>query len=360
MTWLNKSLRHTLLVFLLHGYLFSQNDAPFPYRTKVVGLPVAFYSPETRLGLGAAGFLSFKTAPTDTVLRPSQIRLGVSYTQEQQVLSYLSFDTWFKQNNYLVKGELGYYDFIYYFWGVGGEPRMKEAFTTSYPQIRLEGYRSENNRIFYGVKYTFDDYQIKSVEESGRLASGIYPGSNGGKISGLGISTKLDTRNDNFFPTQGYNIQLSYERFSKRFGSDFDYHLTWLNGIKYFEWNDAVIATNIYGRFIRGEAPFFHLSSIGGSNRMRGYYNGYYRDRQMIGWQAELRSPLWWRLRGVIFAGNAVVADNMSGFLMRRVRTTAGAGIRFLADRKRHVYIRLDAAYSKETSGLYFTVGEAF
>jgi len=341
-------------------FVSAQSDTIANYTTKVVGVPVAFYSPETRLGAGAAGFLSFKTNRADTTLRPSQISIGLSYTQEKQVLSYLSFDTWLKKNTYLIKGEIGYYDFFYYFWGVGGESRNREAFTTSYPQVRLEAYRSENNRFFYGLKYTFDDYNIKSVEENGRLAQGIYPGSNGGKISGLGISTKLDTRDDNFFPTQGYNLQLSYERFSKRIGSDFDYHLTWLNAIKYFQLNDAVLAANVYGRFIQGEAPFFHLSSIGGSSRMRGYYNGFYRDQQMMGWQAELRSPLWWRFRGVLFAGNAVVAPNFNGFLMRNVRTTAGAGIRFLADRNRNIYIRLDAAFSKETSGVYFTLGEAF
>ena len=338
----------------------QQEDTTRYYGFKAVGVPVGFYSPETRAGAGAAGFFTFKTNRIDTLLRPSQIALGGAYTQERQLLTYLSFDAWWNRNQYLVKGELGYYDFFYYFWGVGGDKSVRESFTARYPQVRLEGYRSEDNALFYGLKFTFDDYTILSKEESSRLSEGKYLGSSGGKIAGLGLSVRYDTRNDNFFPTNGWNVQVSYEQFSSALGSDFAYGLSWINAIKYFNWKESVFALNTYGRFINGDAPFFHLSQIGGGTRMRGYYEGYYRDNHMVGWQAEYRSPLFWRFRGVLFAGNAVVAPNFDGFLIRRVRAAAGIGLRFLADRKRNIYIRFDYAFSKETTGAYFTLGEAY
>lgn len=93
---------------------------------------------------------------------------------------------------------------------------------------------------------------------------------------------------------------------------------------------------------------------------MRGYYEGFHRDKQMLGWQMEYRSPTWWRFSMVAFAGNAVVAPSVDDFLWRDIRTTAGMGLRFLADKKRNVNIRLDVGFSRETSGVYLTLGEAF
>jgi len=212
-----------------------------------------------------------------------------------------------------------------------------------------------------GWKYTFDHFRINSVTPGGRLYQKQYMGSEGGRISGMGPSMQWDSRDNVIYPTAGIRGTLSYEYFSEFIGSDFNYGLVW-GFVSHFQklGKYGILATNAYTRFMHGDAPFFHLSNIGSPTKMRGYYEGFHRDKQMLGWQMEYRSPAWWRLSMVAFAGNAVVAPRIDDFLWRDIRTTAGMGLRFLADKRRNVNIRLDVGFSRETSGVYLTLGEAF
>lgn len=332
------------------------------FKTKIIALPILFFSPETNLGFGAASMFTFKTDKSNKSLRPSQINVGGAYTLENQILSYASFDVWAKNNDIVIDGEIGYYRFFYYFWGIGEEPRVQEQFSVNFPRLRFEGYHRIKDDFYGGLKLTFDAFDITQRETGGRLENDLYyPGANGGKIAGAGIGLKYDTRNHNFYPTKGYNVYLSYERFDKGIGSDFNYHLLWLNAIRYFDLKkDRVIAANIYGRFTNGEVPFFHLSGVGGNSRMRGYYEGFHRDKQLVGWQVEYRSPLFWRIGFVAFAGNAIVGASITQLKIKNIKTTAGLGLRFKLDKERKINLRADYGMSKETNGFYFTIGEAF
>lgn len=50
-------------------------------------------------------------------------------------------------------------------------------------------------------------------------------------------------------------------------------------------------------------APFNALSLLGGSRRLRGYYEGRYRDQNSALVQAELRVDVFKRLGAVVFGG---------------------------------------------------------
>jgi hypothetical protein len=355
--------RFLLLFFLLSPFLVAaQENDSLAFKPKIVGVPILFYGPETRLGFGAAGFFTFKINKFDTLSRTSQINLGGAYTLENQILSYASFDLWTAQNNYNITGEVGYYRYFYDFWGVGTEAKQIERYSLIFPRFRFEGVRKIVKGLYAGLKYTFDDFDITEREEDGRLIQNLYPGTQGGTISGLGGIVKYDTRNSNFYPTKGYKLLASYERFDNRIGSDFNYNLTWINLIRYFDLKkDKVIAANVYGRFSQGDVPFFHMSQIGGNKRMRGYYEGFHRDKQMIGWQVEYRMPVLWRFGIVAFAGNAIVSESIGDFAIKNTKTTIGTGLRFLLDKERKVNVRIDYGYSSDnTSGFYLTIGEAF
>jgi outer membrane protein assembly factor BamA len=351
----------TILAFLSSTIKAQEKDT-LKYSPKIIGIPILFYGPETRLGFGAAGFFSFKTNAKDTILRPSQINLGAAYTLEKQVLTYASYDMWFLQNKIVLNGEIGYYRYFYNFYGLGNSPREVEQYSVNYPRIRFKGYYEILPAFYAGINYTFDQFSIVERAEGGKLIQDNITGSKGGIISGLGVGLKYDTRNQNFYPTKGYSIKASFERFGQWVGSDFSYNLTSIDAIRYFDLKkDRVIAANIYGRFIQGDAPFFHLSGIGGNSRMRGYYQGYWLAKQKLGWQAEYRMPLFWRLGMVAFAGNAVVANQIDQFSWKNIRTTAGLGLRFKIDKERKINARIDFGISSDlTTGFYFTIGEAF
>jgi outer membrane translocation and assembly module TamA len=150
-------------------------------------------------------------------------------------------------------------------------------------------------------------------------------------------------------------------RFSPSFGSDFAYDLNWIDARRYFDFKkDRVVAAQVYARLSNGAVPFFHMSQLGGNQRMRGYFEGRYRDKQLIGWQAEYRTPLFWRIGLAAFAGNAVIAESISILQWKHIRTAVGGGIRVRIDKERKINLRLDYAVSREGSGFYVTIGEAF
>ena len=55
-------------------------------------------------------------------------------------------------------------------------------------------------------------------------------------------------------------------------------------------WEGAIIAFDLHGEFNYGDVPWNMLASLGGSTRMRGYYEGRYRDKCLIETQLELRA----------------------------------------------------------------------
>ena len=93
---------------------------------------------------------------------------------------------------------------------------------------------------------------------------------------------------------------------------------------------------------------------------MRGYYEGRYRDKNMIVFQMEHRMPVWWRFGMVGFLGFGDVSDTIRNFALKEFKHSIGFGIRYLLNPEEKLNIRLDYAFGKDTSGFYITWFEAF
>ena len=110
-----------------------------------------------------------------------------------------------------------------------------------------------------------------------------------------------------------------------------------------------------------GNPPFYKLFMLGGQKVMRGYYQGHYRDNNMMAFQVEYRvMPVWWRLGLVGFYGTGAVANDMSDFQLDDFKHSIGMGLRLQLDPKERITFRLDYAYGKDSSGLYIAAFEAF
>jgi outer membrane protein assembly factor BamA len=108
-----------------------------------------------------------------------------------------------------------------------------------------------------------------------------------------------------------------------------------------------------------GEPPFYDTGKLGSSEMMRGYFEGRYRDRQHLALQAEYRSPLFWRMGGVVFASAGNVGRRLDSAMLSGLKPAAGVGLRVAPMADVPVNIRLDVAYGSDMS-FYLNVGEAF
>jgi hypothetical protein len=100
-------------------------------------------------------------------------------------------------------------------------------------------------------------------------------------------------------------------------------------------------------RWTEGDAPFFLLSTFGGSTDLRGYASGRFRDRMMYAAQTEYRWQFSDRWIFTGFVGFGEVADRFSNF-GNNYLPAAGVGTRFVLSKEHRVGLSFDVATGTE------------
>jgi outer membrane protein assembly factor BamA len=122
-----------------------------------------------------------------------------------------------------------------------------------------------------------------------------------------------------------------------------------------------IIAVQFFGQFTKGaDAPFFSMPAVGGSYKLRGFFEGRYRDKQYFTAQAEYRKILFWRIGAAAFYSIGEVAPNFSSFNMNGIKHSYGFGLRFVFDPKEKINLRVDLGIAERKTGVYFNLEEAF
>lgn len=342
-------------------------------RLALLPVPLVYYTPETRLayGVAATATLHFRRDDGFAAARPSQFTLALAYTQNRQLLLYVPFQVFYDHNRYYAYGEAGYYRYNYYFYGVGQREVPRELFGVNFPRVRINAFRRVGaglgaGKLYAGLRYQYEDYRVSSVQAGGQLASGTVPGGLGSRLTGGGLGLFYDSRDNVFFPAKGVVADLSAFIRNRAAGAGaagettrFDRYVADVSGYRALG-RHAVLAANAYGSFIVGTAPFNALTMLGGSRRLRGYYEGRYRDQNAALAQAEVRFDVYKRLGAVVFGGVGTLGDAETLLRLGRPKGAYGAGLRFTANRRDHLNVRLDYGLGRQSSGFYLTVGEAF
>ena len=326
-------------------------------------LPVIFYTPETKWAFGAGGLYYFRLTKDKAVSRPSNIGFVGVYTQRKQTSFELNPD-FYLRNGLHLQTILQYSDFPDQFYGIGNgtTEEMEEPFTSKFWDVSVEALKQVRGPINVGFQYFFDTRKLTEVEDGGMFSAGEIPGSSGGTVSGLGYFMTYDSRDSIFYTTAGSFHQFSAMAFGRALGSDFTFNRFFFDLRKYVRLSPAhCLAFQTRLLFETGNPPFWRMGLLGGSESMRGYYLGRYRDKDMITLQAEYRwVPVFWRIGLAAFASLGDVAATLGDFDIGRFKYAYGAGLRFVLDPRQRLNLRLDFGFGKKTSGVYFTAAEAF
>lgn len=357
-----------LVIFLLFYTSIPSILAQISYDSaktgfKVYPLPVVFFSPETDWGAGVVSLFSFRFKGESKKTRISQFQFGAAYTQRNQFLLYLPFQLYAKNENLFSFGEVGYYKYSYRFFGVGSDlsGSDEELYNVTFPRIRLNLMKLAKPKWYVGLRYWFDGYDITKVEESGLLAGSNIAGAEGGIISSLGFISLVDSRNDYNYPSSGTYFEFVALPNLHAYGSDFEFTRFSADYVKYLGLNKNVLAINLYSVTTIGKVPFNELALIGGTRRMRGYFEGRFRDRNMLMAQTEYRREIFWQLGFIVFAGYGVVSKNIGNFELQDIKPSAGLGLRYRLSKDEKINLRLDYGIGESgSSGFYLTIGEAF
>ena len=100
------------------------------------------------------------------------------------------------------------------------------------------------------------------------------------------------------------------------------------------------------------------LASVGGTGRMRGYFEGRYRDKNIIEAQIELRQHIKRRNGIAVWIGAANVFPKFGDMRLKKTLPNGGVGYRWAF--KQGVNVRLDLGFTKNGLGFSFNINEAF
>lgn len=327
----------------------------------IIPLPVVFRLPETRWGGGAAVVSAFSFARDSSWSKPSQLSFGVTYTQNKQVLVFLPFNIFAKNNRYYFNSDSGWFRFNFFYYGIGENRVSQEVYDVDFPRIRLLAAKAISKTMYLGLRYQYESYRVTKTQEGGELASGRVAGSSFSRTSSIGVSVLKDTRDSVFYPRNGIFGEVYFLPTLTILGADRNFARFYADIAHYQSISPKlVLATNYVGSVIMGrDIPFNQLSLLGGPKKMRGVYEGYFRDKNTLLAQAELRWEVWKRLGLIGFGTLGFLGDNQEFLRFNKPKYTYGLGLRIAT--KKHLNIRLDYGASPyEKGNFYATIGEAF
>jgi hypothetical protein len=333
---------------------------------KYIISPFAFYMPETNLVIGAGikRFYHFGDEH-DSLTRISNIAASIQYSLNGQFLLRSQYQIFTNPENYYITGYLGYSRFPITYYGIGNDIDMNKSETVSFNYLRFDNlvYRRIGKNSFAGLGWRYMNMYHVNVPENGMLQSQQASGMNGSSVSGINISYLLDSRDNILTPSKGAFAQLIYSIHHKTTASTHNFNRWQLDAryyLKPFQKRQDVLAFQGYGFLTNGDVPFNELGQMGGDMIMRGYYQGSYRDKNLLAIQAEYRLQLLKRWGIVGFAGAGSITDTMTHFDFNNTQPSYGGGLRFKINRKENVNIRVDYGFGNGQQNVYFFIAEAF
>ncbi len=332
----------------------------------LVVLPLAFYEPETHLAGGVGGLLTFRSGAQAQTSRPSSMFFYAIYTQRGQFQAQAEPNFYFGGEDKFLAAKLLFERYPSKFWGVGGEtPDSAETDFTPRRFILEASFQKKLgilSNLYGGVQYQFETASIVDVGPEVGLPLDAFAGGQGGTISGLGLILNWDTRNNIFIPSHGNYFQLSLVFNGKALGSRFNFTAVKADLRKFYPGfvRSHSLALQFLYQSATGNPPFYRYALIGGDSILRGYYKGRYRDKYLVVLQSEYRLPIWWRFGLVGFVGLGNVGPSLGRVDFGDLKYSVGAGLRFKLSPREGANIRMDIAFGKGSSGVYFTAGEAF
>lgn len=375
--------------WLASGLAVAQTPAAAPPDTPTAALPpkadkpsfipfpIVFSQPETGLGYGIA-MLPVWRFGADTAVRKSNARLLAWRTQNNQSLVQLMHNVFTPGEQYLVSGELSYYyKFPINYYGYGPRTSRDDKSVIEYKLIIASQrvLRRVRRNTFVGLQYRFTnlrDVQVRQNIDEGTprqrpsllLQRPAREYQQNTAVSGLGPSLLYDGRDNILSTFRGNYLEMTALLNGAALGSDYRF-TRFLLDARHFQplrpSSKTILATQLVVQFNTGTVPFRELANLGGDKILRGYYDGRYRDRQLLALQAELRRPLFWRFNGVVFGSLGQVGNTLGALADSPVKATGGAGIRFKYNRRDRLNIRFDYGFGRDgSSGFYFSIGEAF
>jgi hypothetical protein len=321
-------------------------------------LPILFYTTDTGLGYGAAGVYGYRSAPE----RESQALFSAIHTTKRQFQSVVKVEHYLPGGRHRIMGEIQYNRFPNQFFGLGNHTPNDDpaTFTPEYTAAEVTIDRKLLRDFTLRTGAFFRGQALIERGENNPVQSPVLPWGTGRSDGGFLGGFLWDSRDNTTAANRGTLLKLEYA------GSLYQDRGRNFNGLTldfrtfhqpYPNW---VSGTMLRAEGIRGDYPFYFLPSLGGQERLRGYEEHRYMDRNLILLQQDLRFPIWSRIGGCVFASTGRVSHETGDLLSGTFHFSYGGGLRYFLRRETGMVIRADFAFGSDSRGTYISFGEAF
>jgi len=335
-----------------------------PAVTPVVA-PIPFKNTQVGWGLSLMLIAIHRFDP-DTTVGPSTGGIGGLYTENKRwglmgfEAARLAHDAWRVRVGY------SHFDVHYKFFGIG-EDAGEAGRSVDVEQVIDFGMGTALARVaphlYLGpaLLWMRTDASLDDVALPPEISapSGDFGAAN---LFAPGAQIERDTRNDDYWPTDGSLVKAKGWFYTSALGGSRDFQRYVAAWSQYVPLRERLtLAANANVLAAAGDVPFYMLPSVGaGEYGLRGYTQGRYRDKVAVTVQAEARWHAAGRLGATAFGGLAQVAPRIGDLPDALVLPAGGLGLRCQLTNEYPMHMRVDFAWGRKESLFYFSVGEAF
>lgn len=248
------------------------------------------------------------------------------------------------------------------FFGIGPDTRRKDR--TNYLYRSLEGGGDawlspiRGFRAGGGVSYLSPsvgsgrDSRFASLEQV--FDPSTVPGFNGPLPDFLRVDAFVDyDRRDNpLYARAGNYFGAKFSNFRDRHLDKYHFRRWEFDAQQYLPFDNGYKVLALRGNVVMTDAgpndaiPFIYMPDLGGDQRLRGFREFRFRDRNSVLATVEYRWEAWWALDMAVFVDGGKVAARRSDIDLSGWEGSYGLGFRFHS--KKAFTFRLDLAFSRE------------
>lgn len=352
------------------GNYFRNANKPKPdkkFDISFIGGPQ--YSSATQFGIGIMAAGLYRSDRSDLSIQPSNVSLFGNVSTSGFYMLGVRGTHILPEDRYRLLYTVYFYSMPSKYWGIGYKAGSNNDYYWSYlrlqSQIKVDFLFRLSDNLFIGPMASFDfvrgtDFAKKNEADPRTLEQLIDGETPKVLTTGAGASIVYDSRDVITDAHKGIYLKIEQGFYPGFLGNKYDFMMTdFIFDLYQKVWKGGVLALDLHGRFNYGDVPWTMKSRLGGMFRMRGYYEGQYRDNNLMEAQLELRQRVWKRNGVALWVGAGNVFENFRSFDFSHTLPNFGIGYRW--EFKSRVNVRLDLGFGKNFKpGFMFNINEAF
>lgn len=339
-------------------YLSNTNkhsDKPFDFSI----LLGPSYSAATSLGLGATASGLYSWDRSDPALPKSNVSIFANASLAGMLAIGLKGNNFLPHDKYRLDYQMFIYTFPSSFWGIGYENGANDANQGSYHRVKFQFKPSFLFRLKKGI-FLGPVVDVEWVNAFGFSNIGQLNGQNPSIANyGVGFNFSYDTRDFVLNAYRGNYFKWEQMSYPSGLGNHYAFTYTDLTYCAYRPvWKGCIAAMELHSLFNYGDVPWTMMAQVGVQGRMRGYFEGRYRDRNIMEGQVELRQHIKGRHGMTFWVGMANVFPNFGHIYFDQILPNYGIGYRW--EFKERVNVRFDLGFTRDNPNFTFNINEAF